>query len=99
MKQKKLGLALGSGAARGFAHLGVLQALGGKGDKNRLYIRVQHRALIGALYCSGMSVLEIVDLAVGIEPWEWIDISVPKGVGTGTETGAVNQETNRGQEV
>ena len=26
-KQKKLGLALGGGAARGFAHLGVLQVL------------------------------------------------------------------------
>ena len=78
MKQKKLGLALGSGAARGFAHLGVLQALEEKGIRIDYISGCSIGALIGALYCSGMSVLEIIDLAVGIEPWEWIDISVPK---------------------
>lgn len=78
MEQKKLGLALGSGAARGFAHLGVLQALEEKGIRIDYISGCSIGALIGALYCSGMPVVEIIDLAVGMEPWEWIDISVPK---------------------
>src|SRR5690554_1994952 len=78
MKQKRLGLALGSGAARGFAHLGVLQAFEEKGIRVHCISGCSIGALIGALYCSGMSVKEIIDLALAIVPWEWIDISIPK---------------------
>ncbi len=78
MRLKKLGLALGSGAARGFAHLGVLQALEEKKVRIDYIAGCSIGSMIGALYCSGMSVMEIIDLAVDIEPWEWIDISVPK---------------------
>ena len=48
MKQKKLGLALGSGAARGFAHLGVLQALEEKGIRIDYISGCSIGALIGA---------------------------------------------------
>lgn len=78
MKHKRLGLALGSGAARGFAHLGVLQALEEKDIEVDLVSGCSIGALIGALYCSGMSIMEIIDLAVDMEPWDWIDISVPR---------------------
>jgi len=47
MKQKKLGLALGSGAARGFAHLGVLQALEEKGIAEVWAGIGEFRALLG----------------------------------------------------
>ncbi len=76
--QKKLGLALGSGAARGFAHLGVLQALEERNIRVDYVAGCSIGALIGALYCSGISIVEIIDLAVALEPWDWIDISVPK---------------------
>ncbi|MDD2573251.1 MAG: patatin-like phospholipase family protein [Bacillota bacterium] len=78
MARKKLGLALGSGAARGFAHLGVLQALEERGIDVDYISGCSIGALLGALYCSGMSVVEIIDLAMDLEPWDWIDISVPK---------------------
>ncbi|MGI6703131.1 MAG: patatin-like phospholipase family protein [Clostridia bacterium] len=78
MTRKKFGLALGSGAARGFAHLGVLQALEERGIEIDYISGCSIGALIGALYCSGMSIMEIIDLAVDMEPWDWIDISVPK---------------------
>ncbi len=78
MKQKKLGLALGSGAARGFAHLGVLQAFEEKEIQIDYISGCSIGSLIGALYCCGMSVAEISDLALDLVPWEWIDISVPK---------------------
>ena len=78
MKQKKLGLALGSGAARGFAHLGVLQAFEEKGIRIDCISGCSIGSLIGALYCCGMPVLEIMDMALELVPWEWIDISMPK---------------------
>lgn len=58
-KKKTIGLALGSGGARGLAHIGVLKVL----EENN--IRVDYisgtsmGALIGALYASGMSATEI----------------------------------------
>ncbi len=76
--RKKLGLALGAGAARGFAHLGVLQALEEKEIEVGFIAGCSIGALIGALYCSGIPIVEIIDLAVDLEPWDWIDISVPK---------------------
>lgn len=78
MKQKKMGLALGSGAARGFAHLGVLQAFEEKGIRIDYISGCSIGALVGALYCSGMPVMEIIDLAMELVPWEWIDIAIPK---------------------
>ena len=79
MKQKKLGLTLGSGAARGFAHLGVLQALEEKGIRIDFISGCSIGALIGALYCSGMTVMEIIDLA-GMEPWSGLIFRFPKGL-------------------
>jgi NTE family protein len=78
MKQNTLGLALGSGAARGFAHIGVLKVL----EQNHITIDYisgcSIGSIIGALYCSGMSIDRIEQVAKEIEPWKWIDVSVPR---------------------
>lgn len=62
-----IGLALGSGGARGLAHIGVLKTL----QKNNIPI---HRiagssigALIGGLYASGLSIEEIESIASGTD--------------------------------
>lgn len=58
-KKKTIGLALGSGGARGFAHIGVLKIL----EENNIpidYISgTSMGALIGALYASGMNADEL----------------------------------------
>ncbi len=77
MKRKKVGLALGSGAARGFAHLGVLQVMEENGIPIDFISGCSIGALVGALYCSGMKVDEIIELAEDTDTWQMIDFSPP----------------------
>jgi NTE family protein len=58
-KPPKIGLALGSGAARGLVHIGVLKAMEEYGIKPDYISGCSMGALIGAAYASGMSVKEI----------------------------------------
>ena len=50
---RKVGLALGSGGARGWAHLGVLQALKEKGIEVECVAGTSMGALVGAFYAAG----------------------------------------------
>jgi NTE family protein len=61
MKEKKLkiGIALGSGGAKGLAHIGVLKVLEKFGFKPDLVASSSMGAVIGAAYCLGMSLEEI----------------------------------------
>ena len=54
-KKYKLGIALGGGGARGFAHLGVIQALYEKGIKPDIISGVSAGAIAGAFIASGHS--------------------------------------------
>lgn len=49
----KIGLALGSGAARGWSHIGVLKALEKAGIKADIVVGTSIGALVGAAYLSG----------------------------------------------
>ena len=56
MKEKpKFGLALGSGASRGFAHIGVLQVLEENGIKPDYIAGSSIGAIIGAIYAAGVT--------------------------------------------
>jgi NTE family protein len=57
------GLALGSGAARGFSHIGVLHALEECHIKVDLLAGTSIGALIGALYASGVPVTRLKEVA------------------------------------
>jgi NTE family protein len=58
-----IGLALGGGFARGIAHIGVLKVLEEEGIPIRLVAGTSVGALIGACYCSGLSLAEMQDVA------------------------------------
>lgn len=58
-----IGLALGGGFARGIAHIGVLKVLEEEGIPVRLIAGTSVGALIGASYCSGLSIPEMEELA------------------------------------
>jgi len=64
--KKKIGLALGGGAARGLSHIGVLKVL----EENKMFPDVitgtSIGALIGALYAGGVSINDIEQMAVGL---------------------------------
>ena len=59
---KKIGLALSGGGMRGFAHLGVLQALEELGISVSAISGVSAGAMVGALYAAGYKPKEILEL-------------------------------------
>jgi NTE family protein len=71
---RRLGLALGGGAARGFAHIGVLKVLAEEGIRADLVAGTSAGSLVGALYCAGRSWEEI--RAVGRDI-NWPDLVSP----------------------
>lgn len=68
----KIGVALSGGGARGFAHLGVLQALI---ERNYEIVRVSGTsagAIMGAMYCQGHEPEDILDLLSRESLWRWV---------------------------
>ncbi len=58
-----IGVALGGGFARGIAHIGVLKVLEEEGIPIRVVTGTSVGALIGAAYCSGLSIAELEEVA------------------------------------
>jgi len=79
--KKKVGLALGSGAARGLAHIGVLEVLEREGIPVDMIAGASAGALVGALYAQGKSLSQIEELATSMS-WKKIaplvDIALPR---------------------
>ena len=78
VSQKMLGLALGGGAYRGVAHLGVLKAFEEEGLKPGFLSGTSSGGLAAVLYAFGMPLEEIRDLA---DKLHWLRVStfnVPK---------------------
>ncbi|KTB49340.1 patatin-like phospholipase family protein [Dehalogenimonas alkenigignens] len=64
-KKKKIGLALGSGAAKGLAHIGVLAELEKQGIQPDLIAGTSMGALIGAVYAQGVGSERMKEIARG----------------------------------
>lgn len=58
-REAGLALALGGGAAKGFAHIPYLECLDELGVRPQQVVGTSMGAILGSLYCSGMSGLEI----------------------------------------
>jgi NTE family protein len=58
-----IGIALGGGFARGIAHIGVLKVLEEEGIPVRMVAGTSVGALIGAAYCSGLTIAELEEVA------------------------------------
>lgn len=59
----RIGVALGGGFARGLAHVGVLKVLEEEGIPVDFVAGTSVGAVIGAMYCSGVSVKEMVEIS------------------------------------
>ncbi len=59
----RLGLALGGGAARGFAHIGVIQVLEAEGIPVHCVVGTSAGSLVAAMWASGKSGTELASLA------------------------------------
>ena len=73
----RLGLALGGGAARGFAHVGVLQVLEEAGIKADLVVGTSAGSVVAALYASGKTGAQMQTVAETMEEATITDWTVP----------------------
>lgn len=72
----KVALALGGGAARGFAHIGVIKALESQGVAINIVTGTSAGAVVGALYASGLSGFQLQRLAMETKESQVIDFDV-----------------------
>nr|WP_263328123.1 patatin-like phospholipase family protein [Neobacillus sp. Marseille-Q6967] len=78
MKYPKIGLALGSGGARGFAHLGVIKALKDAGIPIDLVAGSSMGALVGSFYGAGIDLDRLYKLSTAFKRKYFLDFTVPK---------------------
>lgn len=76
-KPPRIGLALGGGAARGFAHIGVIQVLEENGIKVDLVAGTSAGSLVAALYASGKNGRELGTLAQTMDETAITDWAFP----------------------
>ena len=76
-KPLKLGLALGGGAARGFAHIGVLQVLEEEGIKPALVVGTSAGSVVASFYASGKSGAQLQWLADTMDESQFTDWANP----------------------
>ncbi len=73
----RIGLALGGGAARGFAHIGVIQVLEENGIHPDLVTGTSAGSLVAALYASGRTGQELATTALAMDESALTDWSFP----------------------
>lgn len=73
----KVALVLGGGAARGFAHVGVIRALESHGIVPDMVIGTSAGSFVGALYAYGYSAERLTRMARNMDEAELSDWSVP----------------------
>jgi NTE family protein len=73
----KIGLALGGGAARGFAHIGVIKVLEAQGIVPDIVVGTSAGSLVGALYAAGNNGFALHKLALDMDEAAISDWSVP----------------------
>src|SRR5688572_21220479 len=71
-----IALALGSGGARGFAHIGVIKALEAAGIRPDIVAGTSSGAIVAALYASGLSGVELERMAIELEESALIDFAL-----------------------
>ncbi|WP_169056460.1 patatin-like phospholipase family protein [Bacillus pumilus] len=78
MKRPVIGLALGSGGARGMAHIGVLSSLEKQGIQVDMIAGSSIGALVGSFYAAGQDVEKMKKLALVFRRKYYADYTLPK---------------------
>lgn len=78
MGRPTVGLALGAGGAKGFAHVGVLKAFTECGVPIDVLAGSSMGSLVGAFYATGMQPPFMERLACTLRRRHWVDFGVPK---------------------
>ena len=75
----KIGIALGGGAAKGFAHIGVIKMLEANGFTPAVVAGTSAGSVVGALYASGMNAFELQEKAVALDEAKIRDLQWSSG--------------------
>lgn len=73
VKKPKIGLALGGGAAKGFAHIGVIKVLEAAGLTPDLVTGTSAGSVVGSLYASGLSGMQLQSRAMKLDEANLVD--------------------------
>ncbi len=73
----KIGLALGGGAARGFAHIGVIKALESQGIVADVVVGTSAGSVVGAMYAAGNNGFTLQKMALEMDEATISDWSLP----------------------
>ncbi|MFZ6644599.1 patatin-like phospholipase family protein [Undibacterium sp. TJN25] len=77
VRNVRIGLALGGGAARGFAHIGVIKVLEAQGIVPDIVVGTSAGSLVGALYAAGNNGFVLQKMALDMDEATISDWSVP----------------------
>ncbi len=78
LPRPKVGLALGSGGARGLAHIGVLKVIQREGIPVDVIAGSSMGSLVGCLYAAELDWEMVEGLAVHLPRKRWLDLTVPR---------------------
>ena len=76
-KAVKVALVLGAGAAKGFAHVGVLKVLEANHVPVHMVVGTSVGSFVGSLYSYGYPAYDLQKIAMGLEKGELADLTVP----------------------
>ena len=77
LRKVRIGLALGGGAARGFAHIGVIKALEAQGIVPDLVVGTSAGSVVGALYAAGNNASALQKMAIDMDEAAISDWALP----------------------
>lgn len=72
----KIGIALGGGGVKGFAHIGVLKVLDGQNIELAFVAGTSVGSIVGALYASGMTGFALQEASLALDAKELADIDI-----------------------
>ncbi|MDE2414109.1 MAG: patatin-like phospholipase family protein [Comamonadaceae bacterium] len=75
----RIGIALGGGAAKGFAHIGVIKMLEANGLAPSVVSGTSAGSVVGALYASGMNAFELQEKAAALDETKIRDLQLSSG--------------------
>jgi len=91
-KKIRIGLALGGGAARGFAHIGVIKALEAQGIYPDIVVGTSAGSVVGAMYAAGNTGFQLQKMALDMDEASISDWALPLfGKSTGVLKGEALQ--------
>ena len=77
-KPAKIGLVLGAGAAKGFAHIGVLKVLEAHKIPIHMIVGTSAGSFVGSFYAYGFNAFQLQTLALSVERGDIIDLVIPE---------------------